>query len=519
MHKTNRCDLLIVGAGFGGSLLTMVARRLGLSVALLEKGRHPRFAVGESTSPLANLLLEQMAMRYDLPRLLPLCSYGPWQRTYPEITCGLKRGFTYFAQEAGQEYRTASDRSNQLLVAASPHDEAADTHWLRADVDSFLLEEAIAAGADYRDEAALEAPVWNADGTATVAGEHRGERFAVRAGLVVDATGPRGFLSRALALPEGEFADYPKTQSLYTHFAGVHRCDEMPEFGMKGNDAPPYPADDAAVHHVFDGGWMWVLRFGNGLTSAGVAVTDTFADEIGLADGEPAWHRFLARFPSVKKQFADARPVRPFVHAPRLSYRAAQAAGPGWALLPSAAAFVDPLFSTGIPLTLLGIERLGRILEDAWGTEALSARLAEYGQATLTEADATADFIGACYAAMPRFSVFAALSQFYFAAASYSEMARRLDRPHLAARFLGSAHAEFGPSLRRATACVRQGEAEDGFAAQVSKAVACLNVAGLAAPRKQNWYGVDLNDVVASAHKLGMTPEAMRTVLRTAPWA
>src|SRR5947209_878259 len=116
-------DLAVIGSGFGGSLLAMVARRLRLSVALLERGTHPRFAIGESTSPLANLLLEQIAARYDLPRLLPLTSYGPWKRTYPEIACGKKRGFTYFSQSAGREYETAPNRDNQLLVAASPCDD------------------------------------------------------------------------------------------------------------------------------------------------------------------------------------------------------------------------------------------------------------------------------------------------------------------------------------------------------------------------------------------------------------
>ena len=66
-------DVAVVGSGFGGSLTALVARRLGLSVALLERGTHPRFAIGESTSPLANLLLEELARRYELPRLLPLC--------------------------------------------------------------------------------------------------------------------------------------------------------------------------------------------------------------------------------------------------------------------------------------------------------------------------------------------------------------------------------------------------------------------------------------------------------------
>src|SRR5579871_78027 len=143
-------DIAVIGSGFGGSLLSMIARRLGLSVLLLERGAHPRFAIGESTSPLTNLLLEELAVRYDLPALLPLSTYGLWQRTYPEIGCGLKRGFTYYEQRAGQPFRSAADRSTELMVAASPADEVADTHWFRADVDHFLVQQALETGVDYR---------------------------------------------------------------------------------------------------------------------------------------------------------------------------------------------------------------------------------------------------------------------------------------------------------------------------------------------------------------------------------
>ena len=194
-------DLAIVGSGFGGSILAMIARRLGVRVMLLERGRHPRFAIGESASPLAGVLIEQLADRYDLPRLRPLSAFGTWQRTYPDVVCGLKRGFTYFKHETGQRYRAEPDRSNQLLVAASPSDELSDTHWLRADVDHFLVKEAIALGVEYLDEVNLDGVDWQADAVA-LSGTRRGAPVRMRAGFVVDASGPRGFLSRALNIPE-----------------------------------------------------------------------------------------------------------------------------------------------------------------------------------------------------------------------------------------------------------------------------------------------------------------------------
>ena len=128
----------------------------------------------------------------------------------------------------------------------------------------------------------LQTIEWDANDAAVLTGERRGAPVRVRARFVVDASGPRGFLSRALSIEERGFSGYPSTQALYSHFVGVPRCAEMPEFDTPG-EVPPYPIDDAALHHVFDGGWMWVLRFGNGVTSAGIAVDEWLASELRLA--------------------------------------------------------------------------------------------------------------------------------------------------------------------------------------------------------------------------------------------
>ncbi|MFO1501749.1 MAG: hypothetical protein U1G07_25800 [Verrucomicrobiota bacterium] len=161
--KTLHFDLIVLGSGFGGSLLSMVARQLGRSVLLLERGAHPRFAIGESSTPLANSLWEELSERYDLPRLRPLSKWGSWQQAYPEIGCGLKRGFSFFHHSAGQAFQSDAKRSNQLLVAASSRDEAADTHWYRPDFDHFLVREAQRLGVEYLDHCALQKVTFGPD--------------------------------------------------------------------------------------------------------------------------------------------------------------------------------------------------------------------------------------------------------------------------------------------------------------------------------------------------------------------
>lgn len=507
-------DVAVVGSGFGGSLAALIARRLGRSVVLLERGAHPRFAIGESSSPLANILLETLAERYDLPRVRPLARYGTWRRTYPQIARGLKRGFTFYAHRPGEPFAADPGRADQMLVAASPRDEVADTHWYRPDFDGFLVEEARQAGSLYVDRARLDHA--REDGAAMrLEGQREGERLSVRARLVVDASGQRGFLHRTLALGERPLAALPETEALYAHFRGVRRLDAAPPFSQGD---PPYPIDDAAVHHVFPEGWIWVLRFDNGIVSAGAAATARLARELDLAEGAAGWKRLLDRLPSVREQFQGAQAVTPFVHQPRLSFRSERASGPAWTLLPSAAAFVDPLLSTGFPLTLLGLERLGRSLEEEWDPARLAARLARDAEQTLFEADTAALLIGALYASFGDFPLFAALSRLYFAAASFSEAARRLGRPGLAGSFLCGDRADFGPALRaccqRALSLPAGSGGREALLRDVLAAIEPIDVAGLSDPERRNWFPFDFRDLSRGAGKLGATGEEIEAMLR-----
>ena len=514
-NTTNAFDIAVIGSGFAGALFAMIARRLGHSVVLIERGKHPRVVIGESSTPLTNLLLEELTTRYDLSSLRTLAKWGSWQKAHPEIACGLKRGFTFYHHDLDNPaYRLT--RENQLLVTASPHDEISDTHWYRAEFDHRFVREAETMGVEYLDETEL-LHVTESSNDVTLGGRRHDREICLTAKFVIDASGPRGFLHRALGLQELSFPEFPATQALYSHFSGVGRledqqCDNTVE-------RPPYPVDDAAVHHVFDGGWIWVLQFNNGITSAGVAATNSFASKLKLTEGAAAWKRIVESVPVLTDQFADARMLYEFKRIPRLSFRSATIAGRRWALLPSAAGFVDPLLSTGFPLTLLGVDRLARLIEvEDWDSPAFADGLQNYVTHTDGELVATARLIGSLYANMANFPVFVALSLLYFAAASFSETARRLKKHHLAQSFLLHNHPIFGPDF--ALLCdrarsLRNREESEQFAKDVLRAIEPFDVAGLGKPGCRNWYPVDPTDLFNSASKVQANREQIAQMLRS----
>ncbi len=433
---------------------------------------------------------------------MPFTRWGAWRAAHPDIGCGLKRGFSFYHHQAGQRWLANVDRNNELLVAASPHDRVADTHWYRPEFDQFLARRAQELGCELIEGVRLDG-VNESSGQVHLSGSGPGgATVKIRARFVVDATGPRGFLHRALPLGEARFHQFPATSTVFTHFHNVACWGELhPRIEL-----PPYAVDDAALHHVFEGGWIWVLRFNNGITSAGVVADAARAEQWRLAGRGSGWEECLQKFPGIRGQFAQAKPVMPWKYVRELPFRTTEVAHEWWALLPSAAGFVDPLLSSGFPLTLLGILRLGGAWSCGLNTPEFQARMRHYEIETLREADATAGLVAALYRNMHDFGRFSQISLLYFAAASFMETARRLDRPELAGdAFLALDHPWFGSRLME---LLRQEQAGrlDGLQtlqAAVRNTIEPIDVAGLLIERR-NWYpSITPETAAAAARKLG----------------
>lgn len=485
-------DIAVLGAGFGGSLTALLCERIGLRAVLIERGTHPRFAIGESSTPMADLVLGGLCDRYDLPRIRPLTHYGTWKRAYPDIACGLKRGFSYFQHVAGEPFVARRDHVNELLVAANPNDELGDTHWYRPDVDHFILREAVAAGVEYFDRTVVER--LGDDDPWTLVARRDGSPMTFRAPFIVDATGANSVVASSLGIRSRTAELNTNSRSVFSHFTGVRRWhDVYASLGGRVTDHP-FDCDAAALQHVFDGGWMWVLRFDNGITSAGFVLEPDFAletdESLSPAD---EWALLLRRFPTIAEQFSTARAVYPMQRTRRLQRRAERAAGPTWAMLPHAAYFLDPLFSAGNAHTLLGIERLIPVLATAPNRETL---LADYNRKLQSEIDLLDRIIHGAYRGFSRFELLAAYSMFYFAAATFSEEERRAGRSAATDEFLLAHDHRFRSALEsgydrvRALASESRGSVSTtaDFAAFVKRSIAPYNRVGLADIEKRNMY-------------------------------
>jgi tetracycline 7-halogenase / FADH2 O2-dependent halogenase len=515
---TERCEVVIVGSGFAGSLLARVLAVLGYDVVLLERGTHPRFAIGESTTPLANLSLERLGIKYGLADCYRLATHGRWMAHHPELRRGLKRGFTYYRHHPGQSFANEGLDSERLLVAASPDDSLSDTHWLRADVDHHLVREAVAAGVNYRDRVEVTNADISLDGV-LLSCTRDGAAFELRANFIVDATGPGGLLARALSLRSGLAETETRAGIVFSHFDGVRLMRDV----VPGMPEGPYPDDWAAVHHVIDEGWMYSLRYDDGVTSAGFLLTPRGAASLGADEREPAaqWHALLARYPTLARAYGDATPLFPIASRALIQHRLTRATGERWAMLPHAYAFVDPLFSTGIAWGLRAVERLALAFEDAAGGRRVPAAdlLARYDSALGAEADQIDRVVAGAYESMAHFELFAAQAMLYFATVSFAEVGQRLTPSDDVAwrGFLGVGDAVLGPlpreslrRLREITNCVGDtGNAAEraAFVDWLTTSIAPRNVAGLADPDRHNLYPLDLDVLVERHALLGMTRE------------
>lgn len=345
-------DVAILGSGLGGTVLAAILARQGYGVLVLEKGTHPRFAIGEAMLPQSSMWLWILGHRFDVPELLNLTST---ERILQHVsrTCGAKKTIGFLYHEEGR--RQDPDQGHLLVPPATPV--VSESHIYRQDVDLYMLNAALGHGVTYRDRTEVREVETGADGVTLETAE--GETF--RARFLVDGSGHKSLIAAKHGLREQPSTLKTRSRSIFTHLARVKRYDDLlAESEKPGLSRQWY---EGTLHHVFDGGWFWVIPFdnvegsANPLCSVGLTLDVDKFPERGLP-AEEEFREIVARFPSIAAHFEGAEAVRPWVSTGRLQYSSKSCVGERWFLLAHAFGFVDALYSRGLISTFETIHAL-----------------------------------------------------------------------------------------------------------------------------------------------------------------
>lgn len=356
-------DVTVLGSGSAGSMLGAILARNGASVLIIDGRSHPRLSgEGESVTPRAAVALRALSERYHVPEIKTLTTFDNCSRII-NTSFGVRRHYGILLHKQG---RPQDPRELNQLVTTSERDPA---HLFRPDTDTYLFNTAIkygcAARQNYRitrleiDESKVT--VEGADGS------------AYKSRCIVDTTGRQSPLALALGLREDIPRFTHRSRSQWTHMINVRPADEVLTASRAGHK-PPVPWHQGTVYHVFEGGYVWVIPFGNhprsinGLCSVGLTLDPRrYRNGPGTSPGEE-FAEVTARFPDLARQFEHAVPVREWEYTDCVPYSSARVAGNRWLLLGSAAGYVDPLFSRDLSDTVEVIHvlawRLLRAVQD-----------------------------------------------------------------------------------------------------------------------------------------------------------
>lgn len=365
-------DVVILGSGLAGSTLAACLARNGARVLILDGGSHPRFAVGESTIPYTSTMMRLVSERYGVPEIKWLTTFEAAQSKI-STHGGVKRNFGFLYHREGAEQDPAE--ANQFPIPRLNHTE---NHFFRQDTDAWMLNVAVSYGADVRQQVEVADIDLGPDGVTVV--PRRGDPYRGR--FLVDASGFRSPLARTLGLREEPTRMRHRSRSLFTHMVGVRPYEDTVP---KGTHRNPSPWSQGTLHHLFRGGWMWVIPFDNHprstnpLCSVGLSL-DPRVHPVPDVSPEREFRDFLARYPSIAPQFEGARAVRDWVRTDRLQYSSRQTVGHRWCLTSHAAGFVDALFSRGLANTMEIIHALGWRLLDALREDDFSVERFAYVQ-------------------------------------------------------------------------------------------------------------------------------------------
>lgn len=354
----NDFDVVVIGGGPAGATLAGLLAKRGRRVLVLDRERFPRYHIGESLIPGFMRPMEELG-------LVEALDARGFERKYGgTLVWGAQKipwGFSFIE---GGPYKYSY-------------------HVRRADLDSMILDRARELGARVVEEATVKELIQRDDRVVGVRYTLRGNDSPIeaRAAMVIDASGQARVVGRQLS--EVQWHEDMRNVAIWTYFDNTGR--------LPGNEA------SNILIEGLDQGWFWGIPIDKATMSVGFVTAS--ANAAATDESLPAlFAAQVERSTELKQLLRGAHQAAGFRSARDWSYTCRRFAGPGWALVGDAAAFVDPLFSTGVALATLAASALSGVLDAVLDNPNIEeAALDRYAVAYRAFFDEIRTFVGKFY--------------------------------------------------------------------------------------------------------------------------
>ena len=175
--------------------------------------------------------------------------------------------------------------------------------------------------------------------------DERGNTKSVQSRWVLDASGQAGFL--ATKRKSRVINDELRNMALYGYWRGSRGV----EVADLCSDAVPEDRNSIFIESS-SAGWCWWIPLGEDYFSVGAIVGKGHHGKRTAIEIKQLYHDVVGGTEFVRKFLSRSKFEEPIRVIRDWSYRSSEFCGPGFAMLGDAAAFVDPILSTGVFLAL-----------------------------------------------------------------------------------------------------------------------------------------------------------------------
>jgi flavin-dependent dehydrogenase len=309
-------DAAVVGGGPGGSSAATALARRGRRVVLLEREQFPRFHIGESQLAWSNEVFRTLGAE---EAITTAGFVKKWGASFRRPEGGLEQ-YADFAAAV----ETPTPQSFQVL---------------RERFDELLLRHAARCGVVVHEKQRVVDAAFDADGVTLRYADPTGLERTVRVGAIVDASGRAGVLVKRFG--RHEYDPLLRNIAVHAQYEGIPRAE-----GRRAGDIRMFTRPDM--------GWLWLIPLSDTVMSVGAVIPRAVHRREAQATAEASLAHYLAETPAAAPLLEQARRISPARFDADYSYLATRMAGDRWVAVGDAAAFLDPIFSTGVLLAMQG---------------------------------------------------------------------------------------------------------------------------------------------------------------------